>query len=83
MDYDTELKSTPVTDREKTFELPDENFITVGVKRFHCVKVFFQPSFSSTEANGVHDTYFMKCGVDIRKELYANVVFSGGTTTFQ
>ena len=71
VDYDTEHKSTTDTDKEKTFELPDENFITVSVKRFHCVKVFFQPSFSSKEANGVHDTSFMKCDVDIRKELHA------------
>jgi len=25
----------------------------------------------------------MKCDVDIRKDLYANVVLSGGTTMFQ
>ena len=67
------------TQEEKTFELPDGNFITVGVKRFHCMKVFFQPSFTSKEANGVHHT-FMKCDVDISKELYVNVVLSSGTT---
>ena len=49
-------------------------------KRFHCVKVFFQPSFTSKEANGVHDTSFMKCDADIRKILYVNVVLSSGTT---
>merc|ERR1711988_70722 len=35
---------------------------------------------------GVHDTMFqtiMKCDVDIRKDLYANIVLSGGTTMFQ
>ena len=52
-------------------------------ERFNCVKVFFQPSFSSKDANGVHDSSFMKCGVDIRKELCAYVVFSSGTTMFQ
>merc|ERR1712094_5249 len=38
------------------------------------------------EASGIHDTTFesiMKCDVDIRKDLYANVVLSGGTTMFQ
>ena len=83
VDYDTKLKSTADTDKEKTFELPDGNFITVCVKRFHCAKVFFQPSFTSKEANGFLDTSFMKCDVDIRKELYVAVVFSGGTTMFQ
>jgi hypothetical protein len=37
------------------------------------------------EANGIHDTTFnsiMKCDVDIRKDLYSNIVLSGGTTMF-
>ena len=55
-DYDTVLKSTV---EEKIYELPNGNF-TVGAKRFHCVKVFFQPIFTSKEANGVHDTSFLK-----------------------
>merc|ERR1711990_1344449 len=45
----------------------------------------FQPSFIGKEASGIHDTTFqsiMKCDVDIRKDLYANVVLSGGTTMF-
>merc|ERR1712104_350 len=37
------------------------------------------------ETSGIHDTTFqsiMKCDVDIRKDLYGNVVLSGGTTMF-
>merc|ERR1712028_175889 len=37
------------------------------------------------EASGIHDTTFqsiMKCDVDIRKDLYSNIVLSGGTTMF-
>merc|ERR1711957_392586 len=37
------------------------------------------------EAAGIHDTTFasiMKTDVDIRKDLYANVVLFGGTTMF-
>ena len=37
LDPDTEHKSTAEMEEEKTFDLPDENFITVGAKRFHCV----------------------------------------------
>jgi len=46
-------------------------------------EVLFQPSFIGTEATGIHNTTLqsiMKCDVDIRKDLYANVVLSGGTT---
>ena len=39
LDLDTEHKSTAEMDKEKTFEPPDENFITVGAKRFRCVDV--------------------------------------------
>merc|ERR1712085_176426 len=31
-------------DKEKTYELPDGNIITVGSERFRCPEVLFQPS---------------------------------------
>lgn len=37
------------------------------------------------EAPGIHETTFqsiMKCDVDIRKDLYGNIVLSGGSTMF-
>jgi len=86
LDFDTEMKeATESSDKEKTYELPDGNIITVGSERFRCPEVLFQPSFIGKEASGIHDTTFqsiMKTDVDIRKDLYANVVLSGGTTMF-
>jgi len=86
LDYDAEIKlSNESSEKEKTYELPDGNIITVGAERFRCPEVLFQPSMIGKEAAGVHDTTFqsiMKCDVDIRKDLYANVVLSGGTTMF-
>jgi len=86
LDFDTEMKAaTESSDKEKTYELPDGNIITVGSERFRCPEVLFQPSFIGKEASGIHDTTFqsiMKCDVDIRKDLYSNVVLSGGTTMF-
>ena len=55
----------------------------MGSERFRCPEVLFQPSFVGKEADGIHETTFqsiMKCDVDIRKDLYANVVLSGGIT---
>jgi actin-related protein len=45
----------------------------------------FQPSFLGMEASGIHETCYnsiMKCDVDIRKDLYGNIVFSGGSSMF-
>jgi len=86
VDFDTEMKNAvESSEQEKTYELPDGNIITVGSERFRCPEVLFQPSLIGKEASGVHDTSFqsiMKCDVDIRKDLYSNIVLSGGTTMF-
>merc|ERR1739844_113081 len=86
LDFDTEMKAaSESSDSEKTYELPDGNIITVGSERFRCPEVLFQPSLVGKEASGIHDTTFqsiMKCDVDILKDLYGNIVLSGGTTMF-
>merc|ERR1711918_78117 len=67
-------------------ELPDGNVIQVDVARFKCPEALFQPSMIGKEAEGIHATCFktiMACDVDIRKDLYANIVCSGGSTMFE
>ena len=79
-------KSIAEFDKKKSYELPDRSVISVGARRFRCVEVLFLPNFTGNHVSGVHDTsfqYIMKCDVYIRKDLYANVVLSGGTAIFQ
>jgi len=70
---------------EKDYELPDGQVITVGNERFRAPETLFQPSLLGMEAVGIHETCYnsiMKSDLDVRKDLYANCVLSGGTTMF-
>jgi len=86
LDFDAEMKATAESPhKEKTYELPDGNIMALGNERFRCPEVLFQPSFIGKEASGIHELIFrsiMKCDVDLRRDLYSNVVLSGGTTMF-
>jgi actin-related protein len=86
LDFDAEMKAfADGTAQTVDYELPDGNIIAVGNEAFRCAEVLFQPNLIGKEANGIHETTYesiMKCDVDVRKELYKNVVLSGGTTMF-
>jgi len=84
--YDDELANAEEDSKiEKQYELPDGNIVKIKSERFRAPEVLFQPSFIGKEADGIHKLTFdsiQKCDIDIRKDLYTNVVLSGGTTMF-
>ena len=78
-----EFKSS--TAEHVSYELPDGQTITINDQRFRCPEALFKPILIGKEMPGFHEiTYqsIMKCDVDIRKDLYSNIVMSGGTTMF-
>jgi len=86
VDFDAEMaKAETSSDLEKNFELPDGEVITIGAERFRCPEVLFKPSLIGRESEGIHKLSYgsiMKCDVDIRRDLYDNMVLSGGSTMF-
>jgi len=87
LDFEKDLDSAENSNvHEVEYELPDGSLCKVGSERFRCCELLFKPSFIGLEFNGIHDTTFnsiQKCDIDIRKDLFNNIVLSGGTTMFK
>lgn len=53
--------------------------------RFRCPEALFEPSFLGLEASGIHEliyTAIHSCDIDVRKDLYGNIVLAGGSSLF-
>ena len=72
---------------EKNYELPDGRKILIGNERFRCAEILFKPNLARhSDIGGVHKYCYdsvMKCDLDVRKDLFGNIILSGGSTLFE
>ncbi len=77
--FDKEMKTaTP-----NIYKLPDGKEVVLGIERFQCPEGLFQPSLLGKECVGIHtilNESITKCDAVFQKEMYSNIVLSGGTT---
>ena len=85
LDWEIELE-LQCSSYEPPFKFDDKTIINFKDERFRCPEALFQPSLLNSVSNtGIHElvhSSIMKCSVDIRKELYSNIVIAGGNTLF-
>ena len=68
---------------EKSMLLPDGSKCTIGAERFQGPEAIFQPHLMGKEGEGLSTMFWnpiQACDMDVRNQLYANVVLSGGST---
>jgi actin len=86
-DFEAEWsKAATTTDISVNYTWPDGNEIVIENERFRCPELLFRPIWNGFEFDGIDQTLFdsiEKCNFDLRKDLYSNIVLSGGTTMFE
>jgi actin-related protein len=70
---------------EKNYEMPDGKTLSITNERYLCPEALFYPELLGLDFEGIHivaNRCIMKSDVEIRKELYSNIILCGGNTLF-
>jgi actin len=79
------VKAATTRECDVSYTLSDGTDIVLAGERFCGPELLFKPSLNGLEFNGIAQVLFesiTKCEIDIRKDLYGNIVLAGGTTMF-
>ena len=76
------------TQLQKNYELPDGQTVAINAPRFLAPEALFHPDLikEGDEVDGMHKmshNSIQDCDIDIRKDLYGNMILSGGTTLYE
>ncbi len=86
LDPEKELKlSEKVSGMEKDYVMPDGEVITIGSERFMAPELLFSPGVIGSEEEPLDEIIYrmvQNCDVDLRRDLFSNIVLSGGSTMF-
>jgi actin len=88
LDYESALKESYASSTyEKNYEMPDGKVITIGNERFRCPEFLFKPfEMAGKELPSMQELVYgsiQDCDVDVRRDLYQNIILSGGTTLYE
>lgn len=87
LNYEQEMKKAAESaDLEKSYKLPNGETITVKEERFRCPESLFCPTLLDKKGVGIHEAIqncISTCDEDLHKDLYSNIVLSGGSTMFK
>jgi actin-related protein len=82
-DPDSEARLYRDRNMSRKYTLPDGNAIVLNDVMYETPEVLFNPALIGKEMLGVHEAVndsITRSDIDVRKDLYSNIVLSGGTT---
>ncbi|CAF1443452.1 unnamed protein product [Adineta ricciae] len=86
LDYDEEMTLTKRSRNfHKSYQLPDGQEISISNERFQCPEALFNPKLMGEIEPGIADLVYnaiMNCDIDIRRDMFCNILMSGGNTMF-
>ena len=86
LDPEKELKlAGKISGMEKDYVMPDGEVINIGSERFMAPELLFSPGVIGSEEEPLDELIYrmvQNCDVDLRRDLFSNIVLSGGSTMF-